>query len=283
MHLINIKNTTKKFFPTRQVHIQIIKLGILSAINGFMIVYSSSDSRTPVDLQGIFTQLIIPFSFLFSKYIKKESMTQKQMYGAVVVIFGICTSFIPMIMSFFEKTSNYSSQNIIWCGIRICGIIVSAYMFVLQDKTFKQHQGEFTRQQMLAFMVFYQLVVVILMFYIDFIPWFGSTSNINDWMTSLKNGIICVFTCNYAWITACAFIIAYMTSYSTNAFILQHVSANYKMIVGSIVSPLSISFWLIFPSLNSIILSGLTISIDYISVVIILIGTYIFVKGITKK
>jgi len=86
------------------------------------------------------------------------------------------------------------------------------------------------------------------------IPWFGSSSNLNEFNSNVRDGLRCFFfgvdtSCNPAWKYGIVFNVGYIVSYLA-ALILNETDAPYTLIQAIVCAPIVVGFWLIFPNLN---------------------------------
>jgi len=91
-----------------------------------------------------------------------------------------------------------------------------------------------------------QLLFVCICFWVNFIPWFGFGLNIH-----LLESVYCYFgfydECASAGWIGVLFLSSYLFTYFTS-IIINETSANYNEFVGSLIAPLSVAFWYIFPN-----------------------------------
>jgi len=282
LHLYQVFKNNVNFWINKRVQFYFWLIGTANAFNGLFTVYSSPDTRTPADIQGILCQFSVPFTFLVSYYIRHTRLIPNQMKGAIIVGLGIIVSFVPMIKSLINGEDEFRIANLWWSLLFIFGLLAGSLMNVVEDHTFKKFADEenliISKGQMLAWMNFYQVIMVISCFWADIIPGFGVTHSIHEWAHKLRYGFECIIICKITWLYIILFSSAYIVTYISGAYILRLVTANYNTMWNALVAPLSVTFWVSFPSLNSMKMTPLAIVMDYISVVVIGIGIYWYVK-----
>lgn len=266
------------FVGTRDMHKYFILIGLFNALNGLLTVYASPDKRTPADIQGILTQITVPATFLCSRLIKKEILQKNQTIGAGVVGLGVFASLIPLIVSIAQGNDIFKLSNLLWSIVFMSGNFMSVLMNVYEDHILKKYNTNLVTTQLLAWTNLYQFIWLILLFELDIIPNFGSSSNPGEWSDNLKYGFQCMFhDCTYTFFYGLSFIAMYILTYATCAYILKHMTANYNIIINVFVSPITVTFWIIFPVLGKSV-NQLTMIMDYVAVIIVAIGIYYYTK-----
>jgi hypothetical protein len=87
-----------------------------------------------------------------------------------------------------------------------------------------------------------------LLFWTDFVPWFGAASTFDDFAQSMRNGFVTVFT------TACEgtlncylFAIFYTSTYLLGAVLIKYSEGSaYLVVVVSLTTPLGGLWWTLF-------------------------------------
>ncbi|CAF3341562.1 unnamed protein product [Rotaria socialis] len=262
------KQITPSMTASRWIKFMIL-VGVFDALNGFLFVFSSHGSRVPPALSSILIQLIIPFTFIFSKIILPKKYHWRHIMSVSLVLVGVIFSLIPTFKRMHDGTAGTELKDgWYWPFIFVVGCLPAALMNIVQE----QLQMKFTQQarenqeKMTRFSVVYfqavestfQFSTIALCFALDLVPGFGTSNNIDKFWSSFSNGFKCFFNdpslsggrCGYAGATGALFIISYLGTYITGTFLTDHVSANWLSILSSISPLLSTSFWFIFPSVN---------------------------------
>jgi len=95
--------------------------------------------------------------------------------------------------------------------------------------------------------------IFLMLFWIDFMPNFGSSSDISEFWVNFKTTTHCAFSadmCPDNWWLGQIFINAFFLQ-SIFSALLSAESANFVNIVTTLATPLSALFFVIFPSLNT--------------------------------
>lgn len=273
----------QSFFVTITPQKKFLIIGFFSAFYEILIIYSSPEIRVPVDIRGILLQTAIPISLLFSYLIKHEKLNKNQIIGAFIVFVGILTSLIPIFISLGYKTGIYNISNILWCLILVCGLFCDVMVNIYVDLTLKEFK-EIDIGLLMLWSSIYQLIIVIMFFWIDFIPYFGLSGTFNNWKESFVYGFKCSFSnigaepCKNTFVLLISYCMINILEFIAVCLILKYTTANFYMILNSLISPISVTFWIIIPTLQERVINILTIIMDYIAVVIILTGICIYVK-----
>jgi len=266
------------FFAPGKIHYRFLQIGILNALNGLLVVNASPGKRTPADLQAILAQSALPFTFLLSKLIKSEKLKSNQLYGVSIVCLGIFLSLIPVFVSLGNgEIGNFTLTNLLWCIIFLLGNLPAAACNVYQDKLLKDEPVEVI--QTLAWSSIYQFLMMLSMFWLNFLPWFGTAGSYTEWTNEMSFSFNCFFSqCTNSWYLGSLFISAYILTYITSGILLKYMSANYTILLNSLSMPCAVTFWILFPQLNDMTISSLSITMDYISLFIVIAGIIYYVR-----
>jgi hypothetical protein len=270
-------------------HWKLILVGIFDALNGILIVYASVMNRTPGPLQAILGQSVIPFTMLLSIPILRKRYTGNQLIGAIITFFGIAISLIPVFMHIGK--SNYS--NFYWPIVFLIGNIPGVLMNIYEENIFRETNKRYDIYYLLAMESFYQLITILCLFWIDILPEFGTSHSMKEWIEMIHNGSICFFTghgtskCSISGIIGLGFAVSYCFSYIYGAMVMRHASANSNAFAISISPVIVVSFWMIFPSLNSWAggnpYTKLDIICDLLALIPLVIGAGLFRYYETKQ
>lgn len=276
-----IKNNNN-FFPQFKSFLIIFIMGICFGFLELLYIYTGPSARVPVDLRGILTQTAIPISLVCSFLIKHEKLKKNQIIGSLIIISGIIISFTPIFVSIHQNDHSYTFYNIIWCFILIITLIFSVLINISLDIFFKKYE-EIDIGLLLFWSSLFQLIIILLFFWVDIIPLFGLSHTFEMWKNSIIYGFECTFTNKFNW---CHKTIWLCLSYCLNnvfdsmisGLVLRHTTANIYIILTAFISPLSVTFWILFPSLSSENISPLTIIMDYVAILIVIVGVCFYVK-----
>lgn len=256
------------------IHKRLLLISLFDASYDLLFVYASSSTRTPVDLQIILGQSFLPFTFIASYIIKHEIPTKSQIFGMGVIVFGILICLIPSCLALFG-IGHLTLDNFMWCLVYIGANLFCALCNVYQDCILKTNILDIG--QLLMWTSIYKFFILCSMFWTGFIPGFGFNTGITQWSTEMWDSIQCYMgACPLTYQYGICYIILYIIAYTSTTCIIKYRSANYFTLISTLTLGIVITFWLIFPHLNTRVISILEIICDYISVLIICIGIFIY-------
>jgi len=251
-----IGETERKFPQTL-----LAQVGIFDGMNGIIVVFACSGTRTAPYLQAILGNFIIPLTILIRYIMLRKRPTLRKFICGILVVVGL---FICLLPSIFPSMSHDSSGGpdgatgigkVLWPICFMLGFVPAALMNVIQEKSLKlQTRGAGNGVNIIYFLFttsVYQLLTVGLLFWTDIIPQFGYVKNINDFGRSYWFGLRCFFggaNCSPATgMRGMAFIAMYIMSYYGAANLLRYAEgATWLAIVISLVTPLAFLFWTLF-------------------------------------
>ena len=149
-------------------------------------------------------------------------------------------------------------------------MIPAVLMNIFEEWVFDDTDNKFDVWVLLSFESIYQVLTFLVLFWLDIMPGFGTSSDISQWADSIRDGFQCVFApgslnftapvnatamynynhCYNSALLGFLFTGAYVMSYVFGAMLMKHASANFAGIVTSIGSPLAVVFWFCFPAVN---------------------------------
>jgi drug/metabolite transporter (DMT)-like permease len=213
------------------IHWKLLLIGVADALNGLLVVYASVMDRTPGPLQAILGQAIVPITLFFSYFILKKRYTKGQYVGCALTMAGIIISLIPTFIKF--ETGKFA---VYWPLIFLLGNIPGVLMNIYEEDVFQVTSKGFDVCYLLAWESLYQFITVLLFFWVDIVPGFGTSNNIGHWSKTIDDGFTCFFApdlmpvlsprCNYAALFGIIFTAAYCFSYIYGSLVMKHASAN---------------------------------------------------------
>lgn len=259
------------------LHKSFIFLALFWTINLICILFSSSETKTPVDLQAILSQIGLPFTVLFSYYMKKEVLNKFEKIGIVIVLIGISMSLIPNFIQL--GTHTFTIINLFWCCMFIIGVLFYGLSTVYMDIMFNKYKNELNIYQLIIYTNTYQLIFTILLFWLNIIPYFGNNSSLNNFIEEFIYGFKCFFyECKYTGMYGTIWNIIANLNFLFTVLLIKYISGNYMALISSISSPLSISVWLVL----GIKFNLINIIMDYIGCLWIILGIVIFILNNEK-
>jgi hypothetical protein len=258
-------------------HLQILAcVGFLNSLNGWLIVYASPSTRTPPLIQAVLQNAGVLFSVPFSKLMlgdRKRYCSSAPLGAALLILSSVGVSLAPSLIAASNggdaggTGSLSSASSIAWCLIYLAGLAPGAGYNVCQqlffcrsgalEPTLTGREQARTTLRALFYSNVFQAVSYILCFWIDLLPWFGTSSSVSDLVTSTAFSLACSVvgpgvaqlvssdscpssTPVWGW----AFIAAYAFSYVGGA-VLNRESATFNMLVLVVVTMTTAAFWLI--------------------------------------
>lgn len=246
-----------------KMHYSIV--GLFNALNGILIIFSNP--HVTGVLQSILAQAVIPFTLLLSIIWLRTRFKAYQYVGAFIVICGVGVSLIPT----FEPTPNTTlsdsgssgqsttalvftddsddtdstSSLIIWAIIFTMGQLPQALCSIYQEKVFVGTSAKVSVVYMLVWASLSQIVVLVLAFPINLIPWFGAMT-IEEAGAYLKNASDCLVAaegtpavCSQAALDLSFCILTMLLTNLVQAYLVKYSSAVLSVFVITLVTPVS--------------------------------------------
>lgn len=268
---------SKRYFPNKTDWKTLFFAGFYDALNGIFTIYASQPNRVPSILQPFLLNFSIVASIIGNKFILKDKKKYNNRYvwiSSLCIVLSIAIMSVPQ----FTQYQSESAVNFaVWTIIFIIGATFAAIFNVYQTQFYnnqnkiigslkvnasliddasakpsRQKFGEFVSDSFL--LLFYQSTIQLLAMFAfiwtDLLPFFGSSTpkNFDD---NLKSMFVCNFTsqCSLTFMYYILFNIGYVLSYIGSCY-LNVESAPFNMVVTTLVTPIVVIFWLIFPSIN---------------------------------
>ena len=259
----------------RLSHAQVLAAsGFCNSLNGILIVYASPAKRTPPLIQAVLQNCGVLFSVPFSKVVlgdTKRYAAGEPLRAAAVVVASVAAALSPTIYDIAmgngsSDDTSFGSETIAWVAIYIAGLAPCALTNVLQQLYFlrtgmlKENTSvHATRRGTLRALFFANLMQPItyaLLWWVDVLPWFGSTADAGDFYQNTLTAMACsvglspdsdgcpAATAWWAFGFMAAYILAYVGSASLNK-----ESATFNMLCLVVVTTATAVIWEI-PSVN---------------------------------
>ena len=263
-------------------------IGLFNALNGIMMVFSSSLSRTSGGLQAILLNLSIPITFVLSSCFVNRYVNREQVFPTIIITCGILLGIIPSIPS-AVNIKDQSISIMIYPLIFALSTIPGSSMNVIQHKIYDE-DPHYNKSWLLFGQSVVQFIVIALCFWIDLIPGFGTSNSLTSFNEHFKFGMQCFFTpdviggrCYYCAPIGLLFCVAYCSLYYYQSVLINTQSANLAAIINSISPALSILIWFSIPLLTEWgcgpSYSFFQIIMGLLSIPFIIIGTYFFLRN----
>jgi len=232
-------------------------------------VYASPPDRTPPILQAILVNVGILYSMPLTKlFVKgKAKINYFQLLpllALAAVVLGIGISIVPSVITLVKNPNSWDQSGaggIIWIIIFIIGVAPGAVYNVLQERFLARRARDkilgrhvfIDELVVLLFGCIFQVLTIVVIFPVDFLPKFGFSENISGWAQALTQSCKCfvnaVEGCSDAWWLGIIFNAGYIISY-LGTIGLNNESANYGLLASTLTTPVAAAFWLIFSNLN---------------------------------
>lgn len=254
--------------------------GFCNALNGILIVYASSASKTPPVIQAILQNCGVLFSVPFSKLVLgdcKVYCAWEPLRAAAVIVLSVVVSLLPTIVSLATGAAQERGLNgwstLAWVLVYTAGLAPSALLNILQQLYFIRtgalrpeatpHELARGSLRVLSFSNLMQPLTYAALFWVDLLPWFGYSPSVAAFDEGTGFSLACSIggpplagetsqggractslTPLWAW----AFILSYIVAYFGGAQ-LNRESATFNMLCLVVVTASTALAWLI-PGVN---------------------------------
>ena len=280
----------------RLTHAQtLVAAGFCNSLNGILIVYASSSTRTPPVIQAILQNCGVLFSVPFSKFTLgdvKRYWAWEPLRAAAIVCASVLVSLSPTLWALARGTEGATGFNgastLAWVLVYTLGLAPNAALNILQQLYFIRtgtlhpdatpHQQARGTLRALMFSNLVQPVSYVVLFWVDLLPWFGSSTSGANFLSVTRYSLACSIagpgsvggdassssstlfsflsssaasqkTCSsLAPLWAASFILAYTCAYFGGAY-LNRESATFNMLCLVVVTASTALVWLI-PGVN---------------------------------
>ncbi len=222
-------------------HRLLFGLGFYWAISYVIVAIGSSGDRTPVDLQAIFSQTNIPFTFMLSYCLLQSRPNPRQRKMSLLIIFGALISLMPTFVDLHNES--YAKTALLWCLIYLGGMLVNSMSLIYNEQIFSKPDYSFGIYELNCWANFYQLMVSLAMFWINFLPFIGTSDSFGHWQHDLATSVHCFFHCQTSGYKGGLFIIAVVVGSFVSTVIIKIKSANCLTLINSLAPPISITYW----------------------------------------
>ncbi|XP_067658087.1 crt homolog 3-like [Haliotis asinina] len=238
------------FKPTANWKI-LLTVGFATTMNGVLIVFASPPSRTPPYLQGILATTVIPYTVVGRFFILRKGISLRRLVCTGIVLIGLFITVEPQIWGLEGSgdTGSGSTGNVLWPFIFALGFLPAGLSSVFVEKALHGTQSE--SLNFIMWTQVYQLITLLPLFWVDFIPHFGMAASIQEFGGILGTGLRCCFSsdpgCNGLWWKLWLFQIGYSFGNLFQFLLIEYAEgAVYAVVVQSMVTPLATLFWTLF-------------------------------------
>eukprot|EP00118_Oscarella_pearsei_P025781 m.308763 g.308763 ORF g.308763 m.308763 type:complete len:449 (+) comp44711_c0_seq1:82-1428(+) len=199
--LMNRNFSLKLTCPMRFV----VLLGFMNSLNGVLLVYASPSDRTPQYLQPILSASVIPFTVILRYIILRKGISGGRLVCTFIVLVSLIICMEPTIFKLgqgSQTTANRTAGTVIWPIIFCIGFVPLAIINVIQEREVKKgrtDEPETTQGREVHTLLFqawlqlFNFFFLAAMFFLDFIPKFGASSNFSEFSQNMRWGWQCEF------------------------------------------------------------------------------------------
>ena len=247
-------------------------VGLFNILNGFGIVYSSNPERTPPLVQAILQNTGVVWSIPFSLFLlgdRKRYYEPLALLACALITASVVVSVLPTILA---GSASLSVSSIGWIFLYLCSIAPGAAYNVLQQRilikagALKEGADNALITTSMLRMLFYtncaQTLSLWALFWLDLLPWFGTSQSLLQFWNNTVFSLSCSFAGAGGAVAAAGsgldpsscgaqtnlwsfvFIGGYTITYICSA-ILNRESATYNMLVNVLTTTATSAFWLI--------------------------------------
>ena len=193
--------------------------GVCNALNGILIVYASSPTKTPPLIQAILQNCGVLFSVPFSKLALRDSKVYcapEPLRAAGVVVASVVVSLLPTVLALAGSSSGSSSSSthssdasltgwstLAWVLVYTAGLAPNALLNILQQLYFirvgaltpgaasSSHSHMRGTLRALMFSNLWQPITYAALFWVDLLPWFGYSASLGDFAQGTSFSLAC--------------------------------------------------------------------------------------------
>ena len=175
-------------------------IGLLNGLNGVLIIFSNPHVSGVA--QSTLSQFVIPLTLSLSVCILRSSFSKMMYMGAFIILCGVGLELSP---SFVTSTSPPSPALLLssgsgsgsggsggwWAVVFALGQLPAALCSIYQERAFTQGV-RINVVYMMAWSSLAQFLSLVLAAPLDFVPGFGNSASIAQFVESMKNATLCV-------------------------------------------------------------------------------------------
>jgi len=252
------KPKTAKF--THYWHFYVI-IGLFLALNGILLVYTSSPLRTPPILQILLLNTgfvwVYPTTKMFSRKNEKTEFkfcSCTPIISILLTLYGIVMAFLP---SIFYTASNQTPSYLqktgsIWFFLFFLSMFPGAIANIFTERFFRKRNKPTLRNNSKNFMYdlmtmsFFsysaQFLMICVLFWVDMIPFLGTSTSISEFTTGIHNAFSTMVKLqDHSWLFGFIFYLSFFLQTMTSVFI-SPISAKFVNMATTLSTPTAILF-----------------------------------------
>ena len=155
----------EKFFVNLDLHKKLLILGLICCIADLSSTYSGFTYRTPADLQIIISNFFFPLTIIIN-IILKVKYSHQEINSFLIIIIGLLVAILPLYSDF-----QLNNINIIWILVYFNSVFFGVISYIYQEYKLK-----INIVTIFLWCSLYELILTILLFWINIIPGIGYNS-----------------------------------------------------------------------------------------------------------
>ena len=186
------------------LHQLLVAIGALNTVWGIMGVYAEPGYRTPPLIQGILMNCAVLFVAPLSKLLlgdRKQYCTRVPLLAAACLTASVAVSLTPLITSEGGTAVSGDASTLGWIAMFLASLLPGALEGVLEQAyLIRSHalRPSLTPLgywlpilRLLMWTSMYQLLFMCGLFFVDFLPWFGTSTDAADFWRQLVDTLRC--------------------------------------------------------------------------------------------
>ncbi|CAD5120267.1 DgyrCDS8836 [Dimorphilus gyrociliatus] len=275
--------------------IRFLFIGSAQGISTVLVIYAASGSRTAPYLQAILGNFTIPIQFTIRFLILRLRPTCRKLSCAIVVVFAELICLIPTIFPQLENSTAHQDEGgatgagrILWPICFVSSQIPFAIANSIMESSVKSNTAG-RHVSSMFFLFWFSLAclsVILLTFWFDIIPGFGTSDSIKILGERLNFNFKCILGLDgcktqvalLGWFS----FVANTVGSTSFVFLLRYSEgANFIMILLCLRTPLAFIFWTLFeePPLRWAPHTSLSTWLSIGTIVVMLPAIYIYNTG----
>jgi len=237
-----------------------VMIGFFLALNGILLVYTSSPMRTSPIIQILLLNAgfvwLVPTTKLFSHLNDKAHFkfcSCTPVIAIVLAIYGILMGFLPSIIysASHQTPSYFLGTGIIWFVLFFISMFPGAIANIFVERFFKKryknrdNSKNYTYDLTTISFSSYsaQFLIICMFFWVDMLPFFGTSSSLSTFTGGLRFAMqhFMDTTTNHSWIFGIIFYLSFFLQTVLSIFISPD-SAKFVNIATTLSTPVAVLF-----------------------------------------
>lgn len=272
--IFKLKDTNEYFvcgkIKKNELLITLVLAGFFCALMCISKIYASDPLRVSPIIQSTLVSSLVIFSFIFSKLLLNKKTEYNYYYIIPSILTLLCSILMPLI---YELLQGNAKGKILWVLCYLFGVICRSLYTVFQEKYFIQSNefGLINKIKLLFYVNLFAFIICLPFYFLEYI-WGKSSEPMKDMLESL----ITLFTNLEATLIFHGFILSFFVFLAFSTY-LNTISSNYIQISCSVVTPIIMIIFTIFPNLVPGIVYPFIISIP--ALFFSLISAFLWICG----